>query len=263
MTSLKKSLKRLNLVLMLLYASQGFSQMSGNPVEGKGNGEWTVSVCGNYFHQQLATEMAVSKRVLAKSIWGLSPYFDLYGVAGVSQLNMRTDDSGIDDFKGQYEFGYGGGIKLQMQRISSLSSIGIWMDIQLLRFKSDGAFMEYLDQAGSSYYRKFQMKYDWRELKGNLGITLPYRSFRVYIAGTGWLLQRLDNKEEYISYGSSESFVGKDNGKYQTGLLKGVTIGVELFLPDQHALSVEALFFSSKDYQIMVGICQTGISDWD
>ena len=257
-----KIIRWIYMLSVVFLAATVSAQMSGNPIEGKGQGEWTVSVCGNYFHQQLDKQMAVSKRILAKSIWGVSPYLDVYGLGGIVQLDMRANETGIEDFQSKYKFGYGMGIRLQLQRVSSLNSIGIWMDIHALRFKSDGAFLNNLTQMGSNYYREFRMTYDWRELKGNLGITLPYRSFRVYIAGTGWLLQRLDKKKEYITYGDSESFVGEESGKYQTGLLKGATIGVEIYLPQQHALSIEGLFFSSKNYQIMVGICQTGAPGW-
>ena len=42
-------------------------QMAGNPIGSRGEGEWTVSVFGNYYDIEQGHERAVSKRAFLKS----------------------------------------------------------------------------------------------------------------------------------------------------------------------------------------------------
>ena len=239
------------------------AQMAGSPVGSKGQGEWTVSAIGNYLHQDLEEETALSKRLLLKSAWGISPFLDMYILGGWVQLDMRTSINNVDDYHGTNEFGYGAGIKLSLQRVSHINTFGVWLGVQALRFPSGGSYIEYLTEAeDADVYREFQFNYDWRELQVNFGFTIPYQSFRLYVAGTGWLLSRIDTKREYLYYDEEKSFSGQAKDKYQTGLKKGVTLGGELQLAQQYNISLEFLLFDSKNYQVMVGICQTGVLGW-
>ena len=60
--------------ISLVFASLLQAQMVGNPAGVKGEGEWTLSATGIYINQRIGNEMAISRRVLLKSIWGLMPW---------------------------------------------------------------------------------------------------------------------------------------------------------------------------------------------
>ena len=241
--------------------SSPHAQMAGNPVGVRGQGEWTISAMGTYMNQNLSSETAVSRRIFLKSSWGITPWFDFYLMGGGAQLEMKTGKEGVINYKDKYRFVYGVGFNVSFKPTRN-SFFWIWAGGHGIRFPSYGSFIEDIYIGTTSYVQRFDMKYDWREIGGNLGIILPYRSFRFYIAGVGWFLQRFDTKREYLENGSSISFLGKEKGEYRSGLWTGGVVGLEINLPQQYSISVEALFFNENNYQIMVGICQTGGSTW-
>ena len=52
--------------LGIMTASHLGAQMSGNPIDSRGTGQWTLSATGTYFNQHLI-EKTISKRILAES----------------------------------------------------------------------------------------------------------------------------------------------------------------------------------------------------
>jgi hypothetical protein len=176
-------------------------------------------------------------------------------------LDIKQNSASITDYAGKFRFGYGAGINMVLKP-QALTGVWIVAGAQALRFSSVGTFEEDL-HIGSEYFtREFEMSYDWREVKFNGGIVIPHRSFRVYLAAAGWLVQRFDTKREYLDTGSSKNYVGEEKGEYRTGVWSGGIIGLEILLPQRYSLSIEGLFFNENDYQLMVGICQTGGSKW-
>ena len=258
-------MKRKSIILVIflfgfLVTQQIAAQMSGNPVDARGTAQWTLSAAGTYMNQSL-NDKTISKRFLAKSSWGIAPWLDLYCLGGIAQVGIKKSSAKYTNFNSKYSFAYGAGLNMVLK---SESLPGIWLmaGAQVLRFPSEGSFKEYLS-VGSSYYEKeYGMTYDWQEVKGNIGLIFPMRSFRLYLAAAGWLLQRNDTKTEYLDDGNHKTYIGEEKGEYCTGLWTGGIIGLEILLPHRYSLSVEALFFNEYDYQLMVGICQTGGSKW-
>ena len=236
------------------------AQMSGNPADARGTGQWTLSAAGTYFTQNLS-EKTISKRILARSSWGIAPWLDLYCLGGAAQVQLKKGSDKFTDFNSKYSFAYGAGLNIVLK---SQSFSGIWLmaGAQVLRFPSDGSFKESLLVGSSIIEKEYAMTYDWQEVKGNIGLIFPMRSFRLYLAVAGWLLQRYDTKTEYSRDDGQKTWIGEAEGEYCTGLWTGGIIGLEILLPQRYSLSVEALFFNEYDYQLMVGICQTGGLGW-
>ena len=185
----------------------------------------------------------------------------MYCLGGAAQLQVKKNSARYTDFNSKYSFAYGGGFNMVLKP-QSLPFIWMMVGAQVLRFPAEGSFKEYF-YVGSTYYEKeFALMYDWQEARGNIGVIIPFRSFRLYLAAAGWLLQRYDTKTEYIDDGAHKIFVGEEEGEYCTGLWTGGILGLEILLPQRYSLSIEALFFNEYDYQLMVGICQTGGSKW-
>jgi hypothetical protein len=239
-----------------------YGQMAGNPIGSRGEGEWTVSAIGTYMdHRSLGSESAISKRFLLKSSWGLAPCMDVYCLAGGTQVTLKPRDARISDYEGKYRLGYGIGFNLTTSGRSP-SAMKWVAGCQALRFASEGSFNENIRVGANTYVREFAMTYDWREIRMNVGMIIPLRSIRIYLAGAGWLVQRLDTKREFLSHGDARSFVGEEEGELRTGLWTGGIGGIEFLLGNQYAITVEALVFNEENYQFMVGICQTGGSRW-
>ena len=233
-----------------------FAQMAGNPVGVKGKGAWTISVAGNYMEQQLKSENALSRRLLLKSGWGLTPWLDVHGLVGGVQLEMRTSRAGFVNYKDKYRLAYGLGFNIMLS--SPRLPVTFWGGGQAIRFLSEGSFWEY----GPIYDREYRMEYDWREFEGYAGVIIPIKVFRVYVAAVGWAVQRLDKKNEYLGYGGSQSWVGEVEGEYGSGIMTGGLLGIEWLLPQNYSISVEVRAFNRDDFQIMVGIGQTGGTGW-
>ena len=102
------------------------------------------------------------------------------------------------------------------------------------------------------------MKYKWLEMKAHLGLIFKYRSVRLYVAGAGWTLNRKDRKEEYLERENMETPLGKTEADFGSGLWTGGILGVELRISGNYTIGVESLLFNRNDYQIMIGISQTG-----
>jgi hypothetical protein len=187
----------------------------------------------------------------------LSNWLDFYFLGGVAQLEFKTTQPDIEDLKTTYKLAYGLGFQVLYEIPNE--SIGIWLGCQALRAPTSGSFKMYFDVLGEQYYRRFDMTYDWYELKGFAGLSIPYKKFRFYLAGAGWYLFRKDKKVEYLSTGNIET--GEIEGDYKTDVWTGGIFGIELKLPQNFALSVEALVFNEYNFHFMVGICQTGVTD--
>ena len=251
----------IGLILLSMGVSLSWSQMTGNPIDARGTNQWTLSALGTYMDQQLGGAQAISKRILAKSTWGIAPWLDVYCLGGVAQVDLKKNSAALSDYSGKFRFSYGAGINMVFK---PQSTSGLWFvaGAQALRFPSEGSFTEDL-LVGSEYYsREFEMSYDWLEVKINGGIVIPSRSFRVYLAVAGWLVQRLETKREYLDNGTSRMYVGEEKGEYRTGMWSGGIIGLEILLPQRYSISIEALVFNEQNYQLMIGICQTGLSRW-
>ncbi len=234
-------------------------QMAGNPVGVRGDGEWTVSAIGTYVNQQLGHETAVSRRILLKSTWGVAPWLDVFCTGGGVQVDLNRSEANVGDYKGKYRFGYGLGFNLTLKLEFNA---WLWGGGQALRFPSRGSFLEYLNTGGESDCREFEMTYDWREFQGHLGLVFPYRSLRFYVAGVLWAIQRLETKQEYLQFGDFRYFLGEVQGEYRSGAWTGGVFGVEFLLPQRYSICIESLVFNEENYQVMVGICQTGFAEW-
>ncbi len=233
------------------------AQMVGNPVGVKGKGEWTISAAGTYMNQEIGNEIAVSKRILLKSSWGLASFLDVYGTIGAVQLDLKTPDVTFVDYEGKFRLGYGVGFSSAFTLLSQ-SKISFWVSGQVLRYFSEGSFLEYED----IYSKEYKMNYDSREFMGSVGIVIPFRSFRIYGAGVGWATQRLESKNEYLEYAGIVRHVGQIDGELRSGLWSGGMVGIEFILPQQYTISLEGLFFNEENYHIMIGVSQTGRSSW-
>lgn len=255
----KRYIIQSSVLLLALFAGQIQAQISANPVNSSGAKEWTVSASGTYVYQHIGNELVTSNRFLAKSGWGLVDWLDAYVVAGASNLVLDRQDGGIvSDYRDSYRFTYGAGLNGMVGK-----QLQLWFGGSALRFRSEGNFREPLIISGQTYIKRFEMNYDWREVKAYLGIALNISQFKVYVAGAGWHLWRIEKKKEYRDYGSSTSFVGNERGEYASGLYTGAIIGIEMALPNRCALTVEALLFNESNLQIMAGICQTGWQGMD
>ncbi len=250
-------LKKKIIFIILMSASMLQAQMAGNPAGVKGQGKWTVSAIGTYMNQQVGNEMAVSKRVLLRSSWGLAPWLDVYGMVGGVQLDLKTSNVDFVDYEGKFRLGYGTGFNIAFQPMAR-SRFSIWIGGQALRYSSQGSFFEESDM----FSKEFKMDYDSREFLGYVGIIIPLTSFRLYCAGVGWVTQRLESKTEYLEYGGITSTVGQIDGELRSGLWTGGVVGIEFILPQQYVIGLEGLFFNEENYQIMIGISQTGGQEW-
>jgi hypothetical protein len=237
------------------------AQTAGNPVGTQGRNEWTLSASGVYSDIWLGSERSVSRRLLVKSLWGLTDWFDVFALAGGVQMDMKTQETGVQDYTGQYTFAWGGGVNVSLLH-PSRSGIGIWLAAHVLRFPSTGQFQTTLSVEGEPIDRIFDMHYDSREFQAEAGITVPIRFFRVYVAGALWGVQRMDKKKEYLEYSSFSSYLGEVESEYRSGLWSGGILGIQIDLPLRYSVTIEGLIFNTDNYRVMVGVSQTGILAW-
>jgi len=254
------------IVGMILANAAGclFSQTAGNPIQAVGQRQWTMGLSGNYMNQEMEYNTAASKRVLMKSMWGVNPWLGLYGTIGMVQLSLDDDRPDIADYKDRFRFAYGAGLHWQFD-ITDVGNegLGIWGDIQVLKFNSQGSFLKHIPVQDDTITRTFGMKYDWGEMLMSGGFVLPMKNMRIYAGGVGWVLQRKDEKRETLTDLSDVIWEAQTvRGTYQSGLWTGAIVGVEFLLPKMYSIVIEGLAFNRKNYQIMVGISQTGSSDW-
>ena len=258
-------MKAIGLVLAIWLIPLGLSaQTAGNPVRTVPKGQWTVGLAGNYLNQNMQTSTAVSKRVFVKSMWGVDSWLGVYGMLGAVQLSMNVKQAGVKDYKDRFRFGYGAGVHWHFPiPAQSEYGPGLWGGVQGLKFLSEATFTRPIQFQGGSLNREFAVRYDWGEMLASGGIEFPVRSVRLYFGGAAWAIRRLDTKKEYLVDGTHDKqYLGKAKGEYRSGFWSGGVVGVEITFPQNYSISIEALGFNEENYQIMVGICQTGSPEW-
>jgi hypothetical protein len=246
------------IILFFTLTSGLFAQMTGNPAGTQGSGEWTVSLMGTYFTHQVGNETDISNRILLKSTWGILPWLDFYALVGVVQLEIQKTDMDVSDYKDKYRTGIGFGLNVSLLQESDIRPFSLWLGSQALRFKSHASFMQYFDYQD----RKYEMTYDWREYKGYGGLSMRIQQIRIYAAGIGWTMNRLESKKEYWSSAGQWEYKGKEKGEYGSDLWTGGALGVTFLLPKRYSIGLELLYFNEYNYQVMIGIYQSGREPW-
>ena len=236
------------------------AQIAANPVESSGVGEWTISVNGTYLEQNIAGQSVLSRRALLKSSWGMTPWLDLYVLGGAIQLQMDTGHDHIHGFEDKYRLAFGAGLHVSFS--SPQLPFIFFAGAQGLRFVSYGHFTEGFWIEEQYYESRFEMRYDWREMKALAGLALPVGMFRLYGAVAQWGLWRLDRKKEYQVADEISNYVGTEEGEYRSGLETGVIAGLQLNFQGRYALTLETLIFDKNNFHIILGICQTGNQGW-
>jgi len=237
-----------------------FGQIACNPLEPSGKGEWTVSLNGTYLNQTVGQENALSRRILLKSGYGMTPWLDLYVLGGAVDLEMKTGQAGIQDYDDKYRPAFGAGAHVSLSSIES--PVVLFGGAQFVRFVSRGSYIGQFQVDNDYFESRYSMRYDWREFKAQLGLAFSVMMFRFYGAYTQWGVQRLDRKKEYLIYQGSSTYVGMEEGEYRSGMHSGILAGMQINFPGQFALTLETLIFDKDSYHILAGISQTGNQGW-
>lgn len=257
-------------------------QICGNPIGATEKSVLTMSLNGTYQHVSDPVQNIISKRIFFKTQWGLASGLDLYALLGNVQLGLSRINapSTITDYKDKYRFSYGVGFSSnwgsfslspspkpqskyrtrQRRRLSpSTHAARIFAGAHVIRYPSESSYEETREIAGFIVTHQYAMKYDVLEATGYAGISIPYRVFRLYFGGVGWGIDRKERKVEYLVGVSEEPIaLGKEKGRFKSGLWTGALMGIQWNLPQQYMITIEAIGFNSQNYQIMIGISQSG-----
>lgn len=271
-------------ILAFLFTSipVGFAQICGNPIGATQKGVLTMSLNGTYQHVSDPVQNIISKRIFFKTQWGLGPKLDIYGLLGNVQLGMSRINapSTITDYKDKYRFSYGVGFASTLGGFSLSSSpprskvrarqrkpsppanlARVFAGGHVIWYPSESSYEETREILNYTVTHQYAMKYDIMEATGYAGISIPYRVFRLYFGGIGWGIDRKERKTEYlvgIGNGDESIELGKEKGRYRSGIWTGSLVGIQWNLPQQYSITVEAIGFNSQNYQIMIGISQSG-----
>ncbi len=246
-----------SLVILVITANGRISaQTAGNPLGVRGQRAWTVSASMNYTEQQMTGHQdAILRRQTAKITRGMLPWLDMYVIGGRTQLFMNNDSKLISDYRDKYRFMYGAGLSAVLKPETVRSPLQIWLDVQGLRFISQGTCDLFMTEDLGAVTWKKSFEYDWREVQCYLGLSYPVRqNIKLYLAASVWALQRLDTQKELWN----ENWTEPQKSTFQSGLWTGGQFGIELLLPKKYSICCEVLAFNRQNFQIMFGICQTG-----
>jgi len=236
------------------------SQIVGNPVGTKGTKEWSVSLNGGYMTHSYDYQ-TYSRRLLLKSEWGITPWFDVYFMGGVHDLEISFSRADFTDYKSKIRFCYGAGFDIAFQPKRDLP-FGIWSGAQIFKGPAKGDYFENLSFAGTTIIKKYKYEYNWTETKGFLGLIYYGKHFKLYLAKAGWLLQNTTTLRQYSQSGTSWSLETRKEGEDRSTIWSGGVFGLEFDFPGNYTLTFEGLLFNEEDYQLMVGISQTGNPGW-
>ena len=248
------------LFCVILFYNIGYCQIIGNPVGTKGTRQWSVSLNGGYMTQQLA-QKTISRRLLLKSEWGLTPWLDFYCLGGTYDLELDFANTEFTNFKSKMRFCYGAGFDISFQPQANIP-VSVWSGAQIFAGPAKGKYFQNIPFAGTNITNKYELTYNWIETKGFLGLIYYGKLFNIYVAGSGWLLQNTSTLKQYSKSGSTWSFESKQEGEDRSDLWTGGILGLEINFPGNYAITVEGMAFSETDFQIMIGFCQTGTPGW-
>ena len=264
--------KQITVILIMISSvmpgARGFAQIAANPAGTIGDRDWSISVNGGYFHQQVSQFQNAldtrSHRIFLKVNRGLFPWLDFYALGGAADLTFLNRSEDITDYKDKYRFAYGGGFNLAIAPFEN-KLFQLWAGGQAFRFQSEGtlSIQTYDAEDDNLILSVYNNEYDWREIKAFAGVILDFNTVSVYFAGAGWILDREDAMSGYRERNASTIIpIPSQTGGMNTGLWTGGIAGIEFRFAGNYAITIEGLAFNRQNFQIMIGVSQTGSPKW-
>ena len=272
-------LKRHLVVFLFMGPALGSAKPLGSPVDVRGRKQLTIALNTSYQAFRPGNQSAVVQKVFLKTGWGITRWLDVYGFFGNTRLEMKNFRSDLNDTRDKFRFAYGLGFcathrlgrpavrakSKSKTRSAARTMPEYWLcgGVYAMRYPAEGVYNQSVNYIGSSFVKQNVLRYDTREFAAFAGIYVPYRFLRVYAGGVGWLQQRVDKKQQYIQNLSEQPLkIGEKTQTYQSGLWTGGVLGVQVNLPQNVSITLETVAFNRQNYQISVGVCQTGIRAW-
>ena len=228
--------RRIILLLMLFCINSLSAQELGNPISYLNPNEFSVSLYGEQVWRDFDGASYNSLRAMTKTELGLSKHIKVFGLLGVDKLFINNSNSSrLTDYKGRFEFAYGGGAQLNLFSIyqTSLFTAG-----GLLRTSSRNSIISSVTDEEVT----INLDFDWREYWFAFGVSREIKNYIFY----GGLEERSMDRREKVS-----------NTEYISGLKHNIFVGIDVRMPKNFVISFK---FKTLDQNILsFGISQRSI----
>ncbi len=233
------------------------AQPAGSPVFSQSHREFTFSFNGGYLRKNIYGVHNDSPRLLVKSLFGLAKFVDVFGEIGFVKLNLTTSGESQFTFKDKYHLAFGGGITLRYLNFKRIR-FSLFVSGRIFRFTSNPSSEKIANISSSEIEQSLEMRYDWREVTFNSGFIKGLGFANIFSGIQGKLIQRHETKiSKFIIAGGVDS-ENQTFGEYKSGLQISPFWGIDILLPSRFTISLELIAISKTDFNINVGISQTG-----
>ncbi|MFQ5603785.1 MAG: hypothetical protein ACE5HS_11000 [bacterium] len=234
-----------------------FAQPVGSPIFSASRGELTLSFNGGYLVKSIQGVENDSPRFLAKAVYGLTSYLELFAVMGAAKINLDLLENPSVNYRDDYHLAFGAGLTLRVFHFKP-AKFYLFLNGQVFRFTGKPAHEDLSVVSNSEVMKRSVLEYDWREVLGSAGSAKRFGKWR-FIAGVqGKIIQRNETKTTIFSIIGNTGTQNIQHGTYKSGLQFNPILGVEFQLPSRFKLNLEVIGHRSTDFMINVGISQTG-----
>ena len=160
------------LILILIFAGEGRTQVVGNPIGQIEQKELGIGLALESIHRHMSKENITSQRLWMKATYGIADWWTASGIGGGGNLYINPEPgSAITTFRGSFEWGYGGMTKLTFLRGGPVEFFGFGGGIRIF-------------SAGSIYFeaeeRTVDLRYDWQEYFAGTGFSYYGKRWLLY-----------------------------------------------------------------------------------
>lgn len=117
-----------------------------------------------------------STRLLLKATFRLATFFEVYGLAGIADLDSPFEDA---DFDGDFGAAFGGGARLTFFRNPEWFDTTVFVEGRYLQYESDASGVPF--EAGGGAIVFADQSFDWREWEGRVGASWRFYLTRPYV----------------------------------------------------------------------------------
>lgn len=224
---------------------------SCGPTLFNGRGRTFGGVDAEYQYWQIEGKDTYSRRFGFTASHGLTPWMDVFGRAGISQLRIEFPDFTPSDMVGSYKFGGGLGARIKLLQFSN---VAVYAEGRGLLYYSEGDVSQ-VGQVGEVIENQ---AWEWREAEGGLGIALELRQLSLYGGVSVSVIQTFTDREKRAYEDSrmvGDPSVSPTEEFRSDPLADPVFIGAIFGLPRDFKLNVKLKGPGSFDEPDDFGLC--------
>jgi hypothetical protein len=256
MTALRAAVLGATAAAVLAAAPSARATSISNPIGAPSVGQFALAAEAEHVVTAYPDEGIASHRYLAKGIYRLNPWCDVFLRAGAADIDAEGAVFGEPaEIDGSAKFSWGGGVRAHVWRSASLPfSPRLVLGGEVLVLQSESAIERTI---GPTLTQRQDSEYSWREYEGSATVVLRWKAFYPY---GGWAFRNVEgdfSRTHSDDDGTTTTIVSSSQGDFTTGVRAYPLAGVDYAAGDRFHISAQGFWRNDNDYGLFFGISET------